>query len=234
MQYNSVFLPRAAWRWCALAFLLLFLQGCGGGGSGGESQPPASAGTGVAATPEPLPSAPVVPSAPSIPLPPTDPAPAPVEAPTATNLVALTSASSCAIPGFREALLTRINAARAAGRSCGGQVQPAAGALKWNDKLFSAAARHSVDMASRNYFSHTSPEGVDAAGRVTAEGYGWSALGENIAAGDVSVDGVMATWINSDGHCRNIMNPVFADVAVACVARGGTTWGTYWTMVLAR
>jgi len=159
---------------------------------------------------------------------------APSTPPTATNLVALTSATSCGIPGFRETLLARINAARAAGRSCGGQAQPATGALKWNDKLFSAAARHSLDMASRNYFSHTSPEGTDAAGRVAAEGYGWSALGENIAAGDVSVDGVMATWFNSEGHCRNTMNPVFADVAVACVARTGTAWGTYWTMVLAR
>ena len=89
-------------------------------------------------------------------------------------------------------------------------------------------------MASRNYFSHTSPEGGDAASRATAEGYAWSALGENIAAGDVSVEGVMTTWLGSEGHCRNIMNPVFKDVAVACVARAGTTWGTYWTMVLAR
>ncbi|RZJ19781.1 MAG: CAP domain-containing protein [Haliea sp.] len=176
------------------------------------------------------PAPPVVVPAPVVPPPPD----APVTPPTAANLVALTSATSCAIPGFRETLLARINAARAAGRSCGGQAQPAAGVLAWNDKLFSAAARHSVDMASRNYFSHTSPEGVDAAGRAVAEGYRWSALGENIAAGDVSVEGVMATWINSEGHCRNIMNPVFADVAVACVARAGTTWGTYWTMVLAR
>lgn len=165
------------------------------------------------------------------------PVPAPVvptPPPAASSLVALTSATSCSIPGFREKLLAAINAARAAGRSCGAQAQPTAPALRWNDKLFSAAARHSVDMASRNYFSHTSPEGVDAAGRAALEGYGWSALGENIAAGDVSVDGVMATWLNSDGHCRNIMSPAFADVAVACVARAGTSWGTYWTMVLAR
>ncbi|MEO7547484.1 MAG: CAP domain-containing protein [Ramlibacter sp.] len=191
-------------------------------------------------TPDPLPSLPIVPS---IPVVPTEPAPpavvvpppvVPTNPPSSTNLVALTSATSCGIPGFRESLLARINAARAAGRSCGSQAQPSAAALAWNDKLFSAAARHSVDMASRNYFSHASPEGVDAAGRTAAEGYGWSALGENIAAGDVSVDGVMATWMGSEAHCRNIVNPVFADVAVACVARGGTTWGTYWTMVLAR
>lgn len=158
----------------------------------------------------------------------------PTTPPASTSLVALTSATSCAIPGFRELLLTRINAARAAGRSCGGQTQPAAPAMAWNDRLFSAAARHSVDMASRNYFSHTSPEGGDAAGRAAAAGYGWSALGENIAAGDTSVEGVMATWLGSQGHCRNIMNPAYADVAVACVARAGTTYGTYWTMVLAR
>ena len=44
----------------------------------------------------------------------------------------------------------------------------------------------------------------------------------------------MTTWLNSDGHCRNIMEPALTEVAVACVSQAGTTYGTYWTMDLGR
>ena len=150
------------------------------------------------------------------------------------TLIALSPATSCGLSGLREAVLAQVNTARAAARSCGGQAMAAARPLAWNDVLFSTAARHSVDMASRNYFSHTSPEGVDMGQRASAEGYAWSSLGENIAAGNSTVSGVMALWLASPGHCSNIMNPAFTEVAVACVARPGTVWGTYWTMALGR
>jgi uncharacterized protein YkwD len=130
--------------------------------------------------------------------------------------------------------LQQINAARASGRTCGAEALPPTGALVWNDMLFAAAAKHSLDMANRNYFAHETPEGIDAAQRVSAEGYGWWAVGENIAAGHGTFDAVMSGWLASEGHCRNIMQPVFADVALACVAQPGTAWGTYWTMDLGR
>jgi uncharacterized protein YkwD len=88
-------------------------------------------------------------------------------------------------------------------------------------------------MASRNYFAHNSPEGARVNQRAREAGYAWRAVGENIAGGDTTVDAVMAGWLASESHCRNIMDPAFADVAVACVQRPGTAWGTYWTMVLA-
>ena len=135
---------------------------------------------------------------------------------------------------MRDAILTQINAARAAGRVCGTSILPAARAMSWNDILFSAAARHSQDMANRNYFSHDSLDGTTFAQRLTNEGYNWSIAAENIAAGQNSVAGVMTTWLNSEGHCRNIMEPALTEVAVACVSQGGTTYGTYWTMDLGR
>jgi uncharacterized protein YkwD len=146
----------------------------------------------------------------------------------------LDPATSCSIPNFREAVLQQINAARASGRTCGADALPPTGALAWNEMLFAAAAGHSLDMATRNYFAHANPEGTDAAQRVSATGYGWSAVGENIGAGYGSVDAVMAGWLYSEGHCRNIMQPVFADVGLACVHQPGTNWGTYWTMNLGR
>lgn len=186
----------------AAAALLLLLQACGGG-----SDPAAEQTTDL----------PVSPGAPAAP---------------AGTLIELSAATSCSIPALREAVLQRVNAARVDGAVCGTQALPPAAALQWNDILFSAAARHSLDMAARNYFSHDTPEGVSFSQRLTAEGYLWRAAGENIAAGQTSVSQVMAGWLASEGHCRNIMNPGFSEVAVACVNQPGTTFGTYWSMEL--
>ena len=131
-----------------------------------------------------------------------------------------------------EAILQQINLTRAAGRVCGTELLPAATAMKWNDILFSAAARHSLDMATRNYFSHTTPDGITFSQRLAAEGYVSWAAGENIAAGQTTVSGVMASWLGSEGHCRNIMQPVLTEVAVACVSKAGSSYGSYWTMLL--
>ena len=133
---------------------------------------------------------------------------------------------------MRDAILQQINLARTSGKVCGTQIFTATRALAWNDILFSAAAKHSADMATRNYFSHTTPEGVTLGQRLYTEGYSWRAAGENIAAGQGSVASVMQTWLASDGHCQNIMNPVFNEVAVACVEKSPSTYGTYWTMNL--
>ena len=121
-----------------------------------------------------------------------------------------------------------------AGRSCGATAFAATNSLAWNDRLFAAAESHSSDMARNNYFSHTSLDGRSASSRVTAAGYVWRATGENIAAGQRDVTTVMNGWLASEGHCRNIMNPSYQDVAVACVQQTGSTYGRYWTMVLAR
>ena len=70
--------------------------------------------------------------------------------------------------------------------------------------------------------------------RATAEGYHWRSVGENIAGGDRSVETVVRDWMDSPGHCANIMNPEFTEIGLACVERSRSTWGTYWTMVLGR
>jgi uncharacterized protein YkwD len=151
-----------------------------------------------------------------------------------SGLVALDARTSCALPDFRRDLLQQINTARAVARSCGATVMPAAPPLAWNDRLFSAAARHSEDMAVNDYFSHTGLDGRSSAQRVAAEGYAWSWVGENIAAGPPSVSQVMKGWLASPGHCANIMRAEYSEVGVSCVQRSGSTYGQYWTMALAR
>ncbi len=141
------------------------------------------------------------------------------------TLIQLTDATSCSLPGLRDAVLQRVNAARSDGYVCGMETLPRVSALRWNDILFSAAARHTLDMAARNYFAHDTPEGVPFWQRLSAEGYGFFTAGENIAYGQSSVDSVIAAWLGSEPHCRNIMNPLFTEVAVACV-------NNVWTMEL--
>lgn len=128
-----------------------------------------------------------------------------------------------------------VNRQRAAGASCGNQGSfPAAAALRWNASLAQAALRHSDDMQTGNFFSHTGSDGSNAGQRMTAAGYAWQGWGENIAAGQATVSDVVAGWIASPGHCANLMKSNFQDIAVACV-RGGASnsYRTYWTMVLA-
>jgi uncharacterized protein YkwD len=67
-------------------------------------------------------------------------------------------------------------------------------------------------MSTKNYFSHTSQDGRTMADRINAQSYTWSSLGENIALGQTTEKQVMESWINSPGHCKNIMNARFKEV----------------------
>ncbi len=130
--------------------------------------------------------------------------------------------------------MATVNAARAAARSCGDQNFAATKPLTWNDKLFTAAALHSLDMAQNNYFDHNSRDGTRFSQRITAAGYSWSTAGENIAAGQPTISSVMQGWLQSPGHCKNIMNPNFKEIAVACVkGLPSSSYSKYWTMELA-
>ena len=144
------------------------------------------------------------------------------------------AADSCGIAALPEEALARLNAERAAGHRCGNRSMPPALPLKWDPSLQAAAAEHSLDMARRNYFEHRTPEGERASQRATRNNYPWKAIGENLAGGDTSVAGVMDGWLDSPDHCAAMLDGVYADVALACVRQPGSTWGTYWTMVLGR
>jgi uncharacterized protein YkwD len=141
--------------------------------------------------------------------------------------------ATCGLANFSADLLARVNAVRAAGRSCGthGNFGPAP-ALVWNDLLTQAATAHSLDMAAQNYFSHTSLDGRSFDQRISATGYAWQRAAENIAAGQNGVQQVVDGWLASDGHCANIMEGALRDIGVACVSATATTYPTYWTMDL--
>ena len=131
---------------------------------------------------------------------------------------------------FENEVLTLVNQHRAAGATCGGTAYPRVAALAMNANLRLAAQGHSQDMATNNYFSHTSLDGRTSVDRIRAAGYtGSSPLGENIAAGAGSPADVVNGWMGSTGHCQNIMNGSYRSSGVGYAIRAGSQLGSYWT-----
>ncbi|MGW1747699.1 sigma-70 family RNA polymerase sigma factor [Streptomyces sp. NPDC002092] len=100
------------------------------------------------------------------------------------------------------------------------------GALTEDPRLEKAAQGHSDDMAARNFFDHTNPDGLDPGQRITAAGYKWSTYGENIAQGQQTPQAVMESWMNSPGHRANILNCSFKDIGVGVHNGPGGPWWT--------
>lgn len=96
------------------------------------------------------------------------------------------------------------------------------GALTADSRLGTAAQKFSEDMSARNYFSHTTPDGVTFDQRIKAAGYP-SPAAENIAKGSTTAAKTMDMWMNSDGHRRNILNCSYQKLGVG-LARSGWYW----------
>ncbi|MDV5142818.1 CAP domain-containing protein [Streptomyces sp. SBC-4] len=101
------------------------------------------------------------------------------------------------------------------------------GPLSANATLTKAAQGHSEDMAARDFFDHTDPDGDGPGERVTEAGYPWSTYGENIAMGQSTPEQVMDSWMNSPGHRANILNCSFKEIGIGIHSEGGP----YWTQV---
>ena len=128
-----------------------------------------------------------------------------------------------------DVILEIINQNRAAGAVCGSQNRQPVNALRWSDELAKAALDHSNDMQINNFFSHTSQDGREFSQRAREAGFDGAPVGENIARGYPNEEAVMQGWMESPGHCTNIMNENATHVGVA-----RSTEGAFWTMVLGR
>ncbi len=139
---------------------------------------------------------------------------------------------ACAGTPEAQAMLDAVNAFRAQTRDCGSRgIYPAVGALSWSCQLETAALTHSMDMANNDFFDHTGSDGSSAGQRATRAGYNWWTWGENIAAGYPTVSAAMQGWIDSDGHCANMMNGNFANMGSAKFSNNNSTYRIYWTQV---
>ena len=129
------------------------------------------------------------------------------------------------------AVFKATNAARAEARQCGDTWMEAAPPLAWNKDLAAAALAHSQDMAQQGYFAHKNKQGNEVSQRAEAQGYRWRHIGENISRGQSSAAEAVAGWINSPGHCQNLMNPRFTEFGAGIAIRQGKRPAAYWTQV---
>jgi uncharacterized protein YkwD len=100
-----------------------------------------------------------------------------------------------------------------------------------------AAGRHAKAMADQDFFSHTGADGSIIGQRVSEAGYNWRLVAENIAAGIKDPARVVASWIDSPGHRKNMLLPGLRHAGLAHVRRdpdpGRLSYGDYWVLVLA-
>jgi uncharacterized protein YkwD len=98
--------------------------------------------------------------------------------------------------------------------------------LTVDERLRTAARGHSEDMAANDYFDHDSLDGRSPTDRARAAGYP-GGVGENIAAGYRTPEEVVAGWMDSDGHRRNILDCDYTVIGVGLAYDSGGR--PYWT-----
>lgn len=133
---------------------------------------------------------------------------------------------------LEERTLALVNTLRSEGADCrtAGNF-PKSEPLAMNPALRCAARVHSADMDARAFFEHTNPSGESPFVRIEKAGYVFSTAGENIGGGAVDAEGVIEQWMDSDGHCSNIMNPGFRDIGIGY--HPGGEYGHLWTQTFA-
>lgn len=94
------------------------------------------------------------------------------------------------------------------------------------DSSLNAAARVRASELPSS-FSHTRPNGNKCTTAITDQGLSYSAASENISAGRWSASDVVAGWMASDGHKKNIMNPAYTKMGLGSV-KVDDDYGMYW------
>ena len=77
-------------------------------------------------------------------------------------------------------------------------------------------------------FSHERPNGESCFSVITFES---KASGENIACGQPDANSVMTSWMNSEGHRNNILNPNFTHIGVGYMLKNNTA---YWVQLFTK
>jgi uncharacterized protein YkwD len=129
--------------------------------------------------------------------------------------------------------LQLVNQVRASGAHCGQRSFAPVPPVTLSVTLASVALGHAADMAEHAYFEHEDLTGRSPAQRVREAGYAEKLVGENIAYGPKSIDEVVQGWLDSPGHCENIMDPRFAQMGIAYAPGQLSRRGLYWVQLLA-
>jgi uncharacterized protein YkwD len=97
--------------------------------------------------------------------------------------------------------------------------------LRIDSRLVRSAQKHSAEMAAKNYFDHSSPNGASPWDRMEAVGY-TNGGAENIARGYQTAEEAVRGWMGSRGHKGNILNCQLVATGVGVQAGPGGPWWT--------
>lgn len=98
--------------------------------------------------------------------------------------------------------------------------------LQGDSSLSNVARTKSNDMQQNNYFSHTSPSYGSPFDMIRDFGVSYNSAAENIAKGQQTPEQVVQSWMNSEGHRKNILNGTFTHIGI-----GYNENGHYWTQM---
>ncbi len=135
--------------------------------------------------------------------------------------------------------VARINSARALGAVCTstGAVQ-VAGPLTWSESLAAVASTQSREMAALRRMGHRDRRDRGLGERMRAVDDSFSLVVENVAVGYPSLDSVVAAWLESQGHCENLLDATVVEFGLACSGDSGSGEAAadhrYWSLVLGR
>ena len=148
---------------------------------------------------------------------------APVVPAVAVPLKVDASVSESTQTSYEASVLKLINAER---------VKRGLNKLKLNTKLRTAARRHSKDMATKDFFSHTGSNGSSMTDRITKAGYKWAAAGETLYAGGgeyKTPQQCVNAWLNSPGHANIMLSATYTQVGIGYYYDKNSPYGGYYT-----
>ena len=105
------------------------------------------------------------------------------------------------------------------------------GPLRTDERLRTAARKHSADMVTKNFFDHAGSNGSTFVTRAQAANY-WAPSAENIAWGYSTPTAVVTAWMNSPVHRTNLLNCSSKAVGVGVARKANGT--AYWTQDFGR
>jgi hypothetical protein len=113
-----------------------------------------------------------------------------------------------------------------------------ANAYTWNARLAAAALNNAAFLSSNEVNiatgdPHNGAGNGDIAARALGAGYAFTGIGEAIAAGQVSAEGVADDWQTStNGHCNLMLDSAMTEMGAAMVT--SPTGTRYWVMVVGK
>ncbi len=130
-------------------------------------------------------------------------------------------------------VLQETNTVRSSSQDCGEHgPKSAVGGLQLNDELMIAAQGHAEDMAENNFMAHEGSDGSSPGQRADRANYTGGSVGENVARGYRTPEAVVQGWLDSDGHCNNMMNGSYNEIGIGyAVSNGGEA---FWVQLFGR